>query len=81
MTRRPATRVAPRRTSPPAYATVVHEHGHPTALLCAARTGAVIVRTRLRAMAPAWDAARAEAQALYPDRIVVIPCLGEDVPS
>ncbi len=80
MPRRAAVRVVRRTTPPETYVTVVNQHGHPTALLCAARTGAVITHTRLRAMAPAWDDARAEAQALYPDRIVVIPRLGEVVP-
>jgi hypothetical protein len=63
------------------YATVIHEHNHPTRLLVAARSGSIIKRELLASMAPDYEAARAEAAARYPDRVIVIPRLGERIPT
>ena len=62
-------------------APVVRRNADVRRLLCAARVGALIVHTSLAAQIPDWEAARAEAAALYPDRLIVIPRLGEPVPS
>jgi hypothetical protein len=60
-----------------AYATVIHEHGHPSRLLVAARIGSTILRQPLAARGPNYEAARAEAARMYPDRTIVVPRLGE----
>lgn len=61
------------------YATVIHEDRHPTRLLVAARSGSIIRRQRLDTVAPHYEDARAEAAAMYPDRRIVIPRLGEAI--
>jgi hypothetical protein len=61
------------------YCTVIpDERSNTGALLVAARTGCIIQRTRLGART--YAAARAEAQAMYPDREVIIPMEGQKTP-
>lgn len=59
------------------YVTVIHEHNHPTRLVVCAYHGSTIRLTKLDTYAPHYEEARAEAQALYPDRTVFVPRLGE----
>ncbi|HEY6415278.1 MAG TPA: hypothetical protein VIX41_03540 [Acidimicrobiales bacterium] len=46
-------------------------------LVVAVREGASIIHHPLNARAPDYEAARAEAQARWPDRRVIVPRLGE----
>lgn len=50
-------------------------------LQVAARTGDSIRYTGLNAGAPKYEDARAEAQRLYPDRLIVVPMVGDKVPT
>jgi hypothetical protein len=65
------------------YATVIRQHGSKSEckLVVAARVGSLVVTTNLNAMAPDYESARAEAQAKYPDRTIVVPKLQESVPA
>lgn len=65
------------------YATVIRQHGSKSEakLVVAARIGSQVITTTLMATAPSYDQARKEAQAKYPDRVIIIPKLGEKVPS
>lgn len=58
-------------------ALVIHAHRSPTRLVVAIRTGATITHTGLLAHAPDYEAARAEAQTLYPNYEILVPKLGE----
>jgi hypothetical protein len=69
--------VIPLRRKAEMYATVIHEHNHPTRLLVAARKGSTIRQLRLNTMAPDYEGARREAAAIYPDRRIYVPKLGE----
>lgn len=73
------------RDTPPPYATVIHapvaRTTDTTRLLVAAREGDVVVHTPLATTAPDYEGARIEATAMYPDRLIVVPSLGEAVPS
>ena len=64
----------------PALAAVIGEHGHPTRLVAAAWKGASIVHTALAARRPDYEGARAEAQAMYPGRMIIVPRLKEPIP-
>jgi len=44
------------------------------------RQGSVIRQMRLGAQYGDWDTLREEAARMYPDRLVVIPALGEQIP-
>lgn len=57
--------------------TVIHEHGHPTRLRAAIRTSYGIDSHPLKAAAPAYEDARAEATAKFPGVVFAIPRLGE----
>lgn len=57
--------------------TVIHEHGHPTRLRAAVRTGSVIDLHPLKAAAPDYEGARAEAMARWPGIPFCVPRLGE----
>jgi hypothetical protein len=50
-------------------------------LQVAARTGDCIRYFQLEHRAPNYEAARQEAQAKFPDRLIVVPMLGEQVPT
>lgn len=64
-------------TTPPIRGTVIHQHGHPTRLRAAVRTGSVIDLHPLRTFAPAYEEARAEAMAKFPGVDFHVPRLGE----
>ena len=65
------------------YATVIPDERSASgaALRVCARTGDQIARDRLVTMAPHYELARREAQLRYPDRLIVVPMLGEKVPT
>jgi hypothetical protein len=64
------------------YATVIPKQSSSgVRLQVAARSGDVIRYTALNAGAPKYEEARAEAQRLYPDRLIVVPMLKEQVPT
>lgn len=65
------------QTTDPTRGTVIHEHGHPTRLRAAVRTGCVIDLHPLKAAAPAYEDARAEAMAKFPGVDFHVPRLGE----
>lgn len=52
-----------------------------TRLVTASRQGCVIDHEPMNARRGDWDAARSEAQAKHPDKVVVIPDLGERPPA
>ena len=64
-------------TAPTTRGTVIHEHGHPTRLRAAVLTGSVITLHPLNAYAPAYEEARAEAEAKFPGVAFCVPRLGE----
>ena len=65
------------KTETPTRGTVIHEHGHPTRLLAAVRTGCVVQQVKLASYAPAYEDARREAQGKFPGVDFIVPRLGE----
>lgn len=63
------------------YATVIPASKARRGWMVAARTGSSIVHFRLEAPGVDIEAARAEAQRHYPDRLIVCPTLGEPIPN
>lgn len=59
------------------HGTVIHQHGHPTRLRAAVRSGSVINTHALKTFAPDYEGARQEAQARFPGVVFVVPRLGE----
>lgn len=64
-----------------AYATVIPATKERNGWMVAARMGASILHVRLEAPGANIEAARAEAQRHYPDRLIVCPTLGEPIPT
>lgn len=64
-------------TDPNIRGTVIHEHGSLTRLRAAVRQGCVIDLHALKAIAPNYEDARAEAMAKFPGVTFVVPRLGE----
>ncbi len=65
------------------YATVIPDERSRSGLglLVCARAGDKIARDRLETHAPNYELARREARLRYPDRVIVVPMLGEEVPT
>ena len=63
------------------YGVVAHQRGHATRLQLNVRHGNTFIHHRLSTYAPHYEDARAEAQQLYPDRLIVVPALGEEIPN
>lgn len=65
---------------PMPYAVVIPATKNRRGLMVAARTGDTIVHLRLETYDD-LEAARAEAQRHYPDRLIIVPALGDRIPT